>query len=482
MSEVMSFSAGLAWTREVLRQWGRWTRGHLLVTLGLSALAFAIGWVWNTYLMAVGLDGSAVDPDTQTAATADGHTGNGLFWLLLFSLAGGLVTYAWSRGWKNFWADLAALPRRFAEAVTSSRTGALAMLLWGMSISLVISTLISSAVSLALGLVLLAVAATPVGVILNFALIRLWRGLSGIVAPTAGPRLAAMASPFMVMLGEALGLFLDWMIGGWLIGLLLGVASAVVSVLLVRVSARPSAAAVVILAGVVLAWQVVRVRWAYADDGGWSECVTSDGQPCSDLGLGGIFAWLSSPGAGHVVGRGAVGGVFATIGAAFGVGIGGGAAAGLAAAAAQTSSAGQPPGQRSGASDRPGPAGSADGDRPSGPGRVYESRSTYGLSGDEGGPPSGGADVPPAQRQAAETPPETTSASGGQGTLYQGAFEPGMPDSGLSGVPASPEPVHDGSPHPYLDIGDILPEPPDREDDENDENDEGPTRRLPPQR
>lgn len=336
MSETWSLGASVGWCREVLRRWGQWTRGHLLATLGLSVAAFVVGWVWNTYLMAVDLEGSVVALGQETTATADGHTGNGLFWLLLFSLVGGLITYAWSRGVRNFLGDLAVLPRRFGEAVATGSGAALAMLLWGASVSLILSTLISSAVSLALGLVLLALAATPVGVILNFVLVRLWRGLAGVLAPDARARLAVTVSPFMVMLGEALGLFFDWIVGGWLIGLLVGVGCAVVSLLLARTGRPPRTAVLLGLVGAAVAWQVLRVRWAYADDGGWSECVTGDGLPCADAGLGGIFAWLTSPGAGHLMARGAIGGLFATIGAAIGVGVGG-AAAGVALAAAQTS-------------------------------------------------------------------------------------------------------------------------------------------------
>jgi hypothetical protein len=497
MGEAVSLSASLVWTREVLVQWRRWTRSHWLMTLALSTLAFVIGWVWNTYLMAVDLDGSQVGPGTQTTATADGHAGNGLFWLLLFSLAGGLVTYAWSRGWRNFWADMAALPRRFGEAMTSSRSGALAMLLWGVSVSLVISTVISSAVSLALGLVLLALAATPVGVILNFTLIRLWRGLCGIITPNVGARLAVMVSPFMVMVGEALGLFLDWMLGGWLIGLLLGVGCAVASVVLVRAAPPPRAAVMLIVAGAVIAWQVVRVRWAYADDGGWSECATAEGQPCAELGLGGIVAWLGSPGAGHVVARGSVGGVFAAVGAVLGVGIGG-AAAGLAVAAAQASASGQPARSSTGGPDRHGQPGPAEVQGPAERGRVYQSGSTgvdpsgrgqvY-QSGSTGVDPSGRGDGPPAQSDGGQPPPQRTAASppqstaplgvAQQGTWQQSAFQQGSPpDFGQSEQPHPDAPGRDGQPDWYADIEDVLPEPPDREEDENGE---GPTRRLSPQ-
>src|SRR6266508_1040994 len=430
MAETMSLDASLAWTREVLVRWRHWTRQHWRITLLLSAMAFVVCWLWNTVLMAVDIDGSQVAPGTETAATADGHTGNGLFWLLLFSLAGGLVTYAWSRGWSSFWADLLALPRRLGEAMSRSRSLASAMLLWGAAISLVISTLISSAVSLALGLVLLVLAGTPVGVILNFALIRVWRGLCGLVTPNAGPRMSGMVSPFMVMFGEALGLFADWVIGGWVVELVLGVVCAVVSVVLVR-SAPPRAAVLVLLGGALIAWQVLRVRWAYADDGGWSECVTSDGQPCSDAGIGGIIAWLGSPGAVHVVARGSLGGVAAAITAVFGVGAGG-AAAGLAVAAAQAGGTGRDTGRAS----RHVAEG---GDRPSG-------------TPDDQRPPR--AAVPPLD---VDSPRHA---------------DPARPhDSSYEDTPPRPEPPapdhrtlsrHDTD--PYGDINDILPEPPDRRD------------------
>ncbi len=336
MTESMSYRSSLNWTGQVFAQWGRWTRGHWRMTLLLSVAAFLVGWVWNTYIMAVDLEGSVVGPDTETAATAQGHNGNVVYWLLLFSLVGGLVSYGWSRGWRSFGSDIVSLPRRFSEAITRGPAAAVAMLLWGMSISLIISTLISSAVSAVLGLVLLTLAATPLGVVINFALIRVWRGLVGVVAPNAGARLAGMLSPFMVMVGEALGLFVDWMVGAWLVGLVLGIACAAGSMLIVRGAPAPRAAVLLVVGGAVVAMQAVRVRSAYADDGGWSECVASDGSPCT--GIGGFFDWLSSPGADVVIAQGAVGGVAAAVGALLGVGLGAGMA-GLAAAAGQTAAA-----------------------------------------------------------------------------------------------------------------------------------------------
>ncbi|MFB9332456.1 hypothetical protein [Actinoplanes octamycinicus] len=336
MAETMTLQDALGWTRDVMRQWRHWTRTNWRLTLALSVLAFFTGWAWNTYAMAVGLEGSQVAPGDTTTATADGHTGNGLFWLILFTMVSAVITYAWTRGWTAFKADVAEFPRRISAAMSEHPAGAVAMLLWGSSVALVIATAISSAVAKVLALALLALAASPIGVVLNFALIRVWRGLCGIVAPKAGPRVAAMISPFMVMLGEAAGLLVDGVIDNWPIKLSLGLIAAAASLLLVRGAPRPRTAMVLVVAGAVVAAQVLRVRGAYADDGGWLECVTADGRPCADLGLAGVLAWMRSDGASHVLTMGSIGGVSAALGVLLGLGLG----AAAAVAHARTGSSG----------------------------------------------------------------------------------------------------------------------------------------------
>src|SRR5262249_7936423 len=140
----------------------------------------------------------------------------------------------------------------------------------------------------------------------------------------AGARLGGMLSPFMVMLGEAVGLFLAWMVSGWVFGLIAGIVSVGASLLLVRATPGARLASLLLFAGgAVVTLQAWRMGYAYADDGGWSECQ-----------CGNIFDWFSSAGAGAVIQRGAIGGVGAAAGALFGAGVGAGAA-GLAAATAQ---------------------------------------------------------------------------------------------------------------------------------------------------
>ncbi|GAA0520618.1 hypothetical protein Ade02nite_94480 [Paractinoplanes deccanensis] len=338
MAETMSFQESVRWTRDVLAQWGSWTRAHWRLTLLLSVVAFVTGWAWNTYAMAVGLEGSKAE-GSPTTATADGHTLNAVYWLILFTLISGVITYAWSRGWTAFRADMAILPRRFAEAMTTSRPGAFAMLLWGLSVALIIATLVESAAAIVLGLVLLALASSPIGVILTFALVRVWRGLCGILAGKANPRVDAMVNPFMVMVGEGAGLLLDGLIDSYVFKMLAAVFAALVSVTLARGSRAPGIVAVLVLAG---ASQLIRMRGAYADDGGWNECVTADGRPCAGLGLEGVLAWFGSPGAGHVLVRGSIGASASAVGALIGLGAGAAAAA-LARGAPRIASQGRPP-------------------------------------------------------------------------------------------------------------------------------------------
>jgi hypothetical protein len=342
MDEAVSVGSALAWAGDVGRQWGRWVRAHLGMTIVLSILAFAFGWVWNTYVMAVNLDGSVPLPDEETIATAQGRPFNSLFWLLLFSLVSGVITYGWQRGWRNLLGDLAVLPRRFGQTMSLNATGAFAMLLWGLSVSLIISTLISSAVSLALGLVLLTLAATPVGTIINFAFIRIWKALTGIVAPSGGMGAVLVAGPFLVMLGEAAGLLLDWLFASWLLGLILGAVAALASILLARRVKPANGAMAGVLIGLAVAFSEFWPSRAWGDDGGWSECQGDSGQPCSEMGLAGVFAWLGSDGAGTVITYGALGGAGAAVGTAIGVGLGS-VAAGLAMAAASAAARVAPP-------------------------------------------------------------------------------------------------------------------------------------------
>jgi len=498
MNEAVSVRSALTWAGDVATLWRRWVRAHLGMTILLSALAFVFGWLWNTYVMAFVIDGSNPEPGVSTITTAQGRPFNSLFWLLLFSLLSGLITYGWQRGWRNLFGDLAVLPRRFGQAVSDNSGGAFSMLLWGVSVSLIISTVITSAVSLALGLVLLTLAATPVGTILNFTVIRLWKALTGIVAPSGGMGAVLFAGPFLVMVGEATGLLLDWLFPHWLIGLIVGVVAAVVSILLARGAQPAPGSAAGVLIGLMVALSALWSGRAWGDDGGWLECQTDDGQFCSEMGLGGIFAWFGSEGANVVITHGAVGGGFAALGTAIGVGIGSVAASvAVAGAGAATGIAQPPPGTRAtGHATVPqqgGPQhgvptqwGGQHGVPPQGVSPQQDVPTQWG--GQHGVPPQG---VPTEWGGQHGVPPQgvpTEWGGGQQGAPGQAGQQipqqGGPPEWGGQPIVSPDVPAQQGSAwqtagfdeptiaqQPTMPIDDVLPEPPERKRDKRDKED-----------
>lgn len=439
MNGTSTVSGGMAWTRNIMTQWRGWVRANLGITIVMSLAAFAFGWLWNTYIMAFSIDGHRAG-DTQTISTATDRPFNTLFWLLLFALLSGLISYGWQRGWRQLGADLASLPRQFAANLSTGKTAALSMVLWGASLSLIIATLITPAVSLALGLVVLTLAATPVGVVINFAMVRLWKGLSGIVGPNEG---ILSAAPFMLMAGEGFGLVLDWVFDSWLIGLIAGILFGVLSLVLGR---SGTVAAAVIIFGGTVTLSILNTRYAFADDGGWSECQFSGG--CSNF-----FDWFGYEGASTVMTTSTLGGAGAGLGTAIGAGLGSVAAtvattaAGTAAAAAASSipTQGTPP---QGTPTQGSPTS----------GEPAQGLPTQGAptQGQAQGSPTAGQDSPapgqaPQQQGAPGTPTEGAPAQG-QAPMQQGVGGLGVP-------PQAPAP----------NIEDYLPDAPDKRKRKEDE-------------
>ena len=493
MDETASVRASWDWLQEIFKNWVSWVREHLLLTLLLSTAAFALGWAWNTYVMAVGLEGSS--PGGQrTIATAQGETFNALFWLLLFGLVSGLVTYGWQRGWKQTLQDLAVLPRRLYEALDTDISSTAALLLWGAAVALVTASLITSAVSLALGLVLVTLAATPVGVIVNFAVIRLWRGLTGVAAPQKDAGAVALSGPFLVMVGEAFGLFVDWGVDSWLFSLVVGILAGGGSLLLAR-RGQGVLTGMFVLGMALPLLSLAHGGRAWADDGGWAECITDSGEFCQDAGFSGFLAWFGSDGASTVMAYASIGGAFSGIGTAIGVGVGAAAAtvgAGPTASAdrsgpsgssaklaklAGPSVAGTAAGSASAAAsegaawDRVATADSqSDRESVRAAGAGPEAASGVGAEAETGPGPDRAFDEPTeavdgrvadaGPANVLPDPPERSRSAAAEGPGSEGLASTQAPDS------SGPVPDQGAS---VADYQDVLPEPPDRDEDEDDE-------------
>ena len=312
--------------RAVINECVRWVKKNWLRTLLFSIISFVVAWVWNTYLMATDLDGSVPPPGSETTATAEGKGFNGIYWLLLSTVGFGIFTYGRERGFKNLLKDLGGLPRMLAAAFTRQPNMTLAMLLWGMSISLIVGTVITGAMAAVIGIGLIAVAPSGIATILNSIAVRVWTG----VLSTAKPQLANQgtndrANPYLIMLGEAFGMIIVWQLDSFLPQVFLALLAAVGSyAIVITTSPKPPSTVTLFLAvlGAAIAWQLAKAGVAFADDGGWVECSNPDtGERCQ--GITGIITWFGSPGADRLIARGLIGGQFSAVGAALGAILGG---------------------------------------------------------------------------------------------------------------------------------------------------------------
>jgi hypothetical protein len=431
VAEAVAPAGGVVSFREVLRGSREWLKRNWVRTLIFSVLSFLVGWVWNTYIMAKGLEGSVPEPGSTTVATAEGKTWNGIYWLLVATIGFGLVTYARERGINGFFADLGQLPRTLSAALRRNPRGAWAMLLWGMALSLAIATIVSQAIAGVLGLGLLIAAVSPLATIINNIVIRVWVGVFSAAAPRVRDELPSMANPFMLMTGEAVGMLLAYFVDDTPVKLILAVLCGVGGYLVVAgqgTRPAPSATGMMLLAvAAVVAWKVLRAAPVLADDGGWLECITDDGTPCSEKGLRGWIDWIGSDGADVVLERGRIGGYFAAIGAVVGSTLGG--VLGSMAASMRVSPPLPPAGAAAPvAGGQPGPAGGPD----------------VAAAQDLGGAGTGTGAAAPAAPQpvgadATGAPPAPVDASAPSGLADAGtATPPTPPDAAAPAPPAAP--------------------------------------------
>ncbi len=89
---------GLLPTRTLFHESWKWLRKNWIRTLIFSVLSFVIAWAWNVWIMARKLEGSVAEPGSSTTATAQGHTWNGIYWLLCTTILFGLITYGREKG------------------------------------------------------------------------------------------------------------------------------------------------------------------------------------------------------------------------------------------------------------------------------------------------------------------------------------------------------------------------------------------------
>ena len=333
-------AGGLLPTRALFHESWKWLRKNWIRTLVFSLLSFVIAWGWNVWIMARKLEGSVAEPGSSTTATAQGHTWNGVYWLLCTTILFGLITYGREKGFKNLLREFFTPPFTFFDNLVRRPRSAIAMGCWGAALALLVGSVVSNAVSGLLGLGFLLAAPTALAIVLNNVLIRGWTGIFSAMQPRLKHDAAALANPYAMMFGEAIGALIAWRASGAIVPVVLALILIVVSFVVVAGGAGkalPSPMPLILLLGTgIVMWKVLHATPARADDGGWSECATANGDPCSSLSFfRGWWEWRKSAGADIVIRQGRVGGTFSALGCLLGCLLGGG----LAAVAAAFSSA-----------------------------------------------------------------------------------------------------------------------------------------------
>ena len=153
-------AGGLLPTRALFHESWKWLRKNWIRTLVFSLLSFVIVWGWNVWIMARKLEGSVAEPGSSTTATAEGHTWNGVYWLLCTTILFGLITYGREKGFKNLLREFFTPPFTFFDNLVRRPRSAIAMGCWGAALALLVGSVVSNAVSGLLGLGFLLAAPT----------------------------------------------------------------------------------------------------------------------------------------------------------------------------------------------------------------------------------------------------------------------------------------------------------------------------------
>lgn len=272
-----------------------------------AAIAFAVAWFVNVYIIAVRYEGTSTQPGG--AATVSGNRLTGvLFWLVLTTVVLTVVTYAQRVGWSRLGAELKVLPTNLMAAFrTGDPSVQWAALLWGGAVSLVVALLFSTAAAGALGLGLVLLAASPLVATLGRSIRRLGARALSTVAPDRAPLLDTGQVTVATVLGSAVGMAVAWQVGPVLWKAILALAGAAGAAVLLK-RGSPVATGATVLLAVLAAVQVQELLGAvvFADDGGWREAG------------GTLTSWIGSEGSGRVMTQSVMGGLSGAAGAVIG--------------------------------------------------------------------------------------------------------------------------------------------------------------------
>src|SRR5947207_1750038 len=217
-----------------------WLKRNWLRALIVSAISFGVAWLWNMWLMAYRLQGHRVDSGRgSTTATADGHSYNLIYWLLVTTVVFSIISYGHERGYREMLQEVVGAPKRILRTLNDRPNITIGMFLWGMALSLIVAVVLTQAMSGILAIGLIAAAPSFVANILNNFFLRVWRIMLGNFAPQTRDDAQSATSPLVVMLGQGFGMVIAFLFGNGILKLVLAIVCVAASYVVVVVTNKP---------------------------------------------------------------------------------------------------------------------------------------------------------------------------------------------------------------------------------------------------
>ncbi|MEA3503276.1 MAG: hypothetical protein U9R47_10905, partial [Actinomycetota bacterium] len=184
-----------------------WIRQNLLRTIVMAAIGFLVGWVINTYIIAVRYEGSnAISGVGTTGGFMDMLRRGGMFWGVLSTIVFSLFAYGRRAGWRRLGREIASIPTVLRDTFVTGGTTAWALLLSGAAISLAAAVLIGPAVAGILSVGLLLAAPSPVSGIFGKVINRLLMSLVRVFAPAKESDIPHLGGTVAGVAGTAAGM------------------------------------------------------------------------------------------------------------------------------------------------------------------------------------------------------------------------------------------------------------------------------------
>ena len=276
-AEVAPQAGGISW-RMLAAAVAAWMKGHIVSVVTAAVVGTVIGFIFNVWLLAFVYEGYEKVPPGGPAPGLNNEVVGTLFWLLISTVVFGTYGYYRAVGSARFFASLRERPAMVRSLFSGGGNAALAALLWGAMLSLLVTVVVGPAIGAVLGVGIFATAFGFIGRLITVAAMRGATAVLKVVQPsrTAAPSPAAITAG---VVGGSLAMVVGFALpndpysGPVGLRLFLAIGCGILAFVLSRPTAPAGPVAVILigLGGLVL-YDLLHPLVVFALDGGSLEC------------------------------------------------------------------------------------------------------------------------------------------------------------------------------------------------------------------